>query len=188
MADDLITGYGSQRWAKDLSLGSERQKGKFRACFSCGADPTHTGSGPHGERDYDNALFVAITGGYSQFIDPQDDSGFLPGHSLVLCHECAHEACDKLPWLAKLIEPASSHAHTTAYMDAHPDHYGWDYDMANGTYYPKLAAKLFANGTCTNCGHGEEAHARKDGLALWECAEDGCEASPCWPGKVDGRS
>ena len=51
-----------------------------------------------------------------------------PDYEAVLCHDCAHALCDAVPWIHKLINPHGSHAHKTAYHDAHPDHYGWDYD------------------------------------------------------------
>lgn len=55
----------------------------------------------------------------------------LPGRpdiEAVICHECAHAACEALPWLARLISPATSHAHHYA---AHEQllaegHVGWD--------------------------------------------------------------
>ena len=52
-----------------------------------------------------------------------------PDYEAVLCHDCAHGLCDREPWLAKLLNPHGSHAHKTAWKNAHPDHYGWDYDM-----------------------------------------------------------
>lgn len=51
-----------------------------------------------------------------------------PDYEAVICHECAHEMWEKLPWLAKLIPSHNSHAHRTAYLQAHPDHRGWDTD------------------------------------------------------------
>ena len=52
-----------------------------------------------------------------------------PDYEAVLCHDCAHGLCEREPWLNKLIDPLRSHAHKTAYQNAHPDHFGWDYDM-----------------------------------------------------------
>jgi hypothetical protein len=49
-------------------------------------------------------------------------------YEAVICHECAHALCATVPWIEKLINPHGSHAHRTDYHDAHPDHYGWDYD------------------------------------------------------------
>jgi len=46
----------------------------------------------------------------------------------MLCHDCAHAACEALPWMKKLLNPHDSHSHRTAYVAEHPDHWGWDYD------------------------------------------------------------
>lgn len=47
---------------------------------------------------------------------------------VVICHDCAHDLCAKVPWFNKLIDPHRSHAHRTDWKDAHPEHWGWDYD------------------------------------------------------------
>jgi hypothetical protein len=36
--------------------------------------------------------------------------------------------CDLFPAFEKKINPHGSHSHKTSYVEAHPDHYGWDYD------------------------------------------------------------
>lgn len=179
---EYISSPANSEWTESLWT-DEVEKGRFRLCAACGKNPTYKSDHPSSEREYDNALFLAITGGYGQFTDPQDDRGFLPGWKLVLCHECAHDACDKLPWLSALLTPAQSHSHTQPYMDTHPDHYGWDYDMANGTYYSKLAEELFTKGACTVCGHSESAHAHREGMAIWRCSEKACPSHDCWVGK-----
>lgn len=51
----------------------------------------------------------------------------------VICHDCAHQACELLPWLGEWLDPERSHAHRTAYMEAHPDHFGWDYSAREGS-------------------------------------------------------
>ena len=51
-----------------------------------------------------------------------------PDYEAVLCHDCAHDMCAREPWLALLLNPHGSHAHKTEWKDAHPDHWGWDYD------------------------------------------------------------
>lgn len=99
---------------------------------------------------FDNALWIGFHGGYGMFTDnmeatlphvlgvPANEATYdvkrkLPGqpdHECVLCHDCAHEACDALPWMKRLIDPWSSHAHTAEYTESHPDHYGWDYSIA----------------------------------------------------------
>lgn len=50
----------------------------------------------------------------------------------MLCHECAHAACEALPWMKKLLNPHGSHSHRTSYVAEHPDHWGWDYDHRAG--------------------------------------------------------
>lgn len=50
-----------------------------------------------------------------------------PDHEAVICHDCAHVACDALPWLKRLIDPWASHSHRTSYVEENPTHYGWDY-------------------------------------------------------------
>lgn len=47
---------------------------------------------------------------------------------VVICHECAHQLCDTVPWVEKLLNSHSSHAHKTSYIEANPDHSGWDLD------------------------------------------------------------
>ncbi len=55
---------------------------------------------------YDNALEVRFDGGYGMFVDPIDED-----YRAIICHECAHDLCDTVPWIGKLINPFSSHAH-----------------------------------------------------------------------------
>lgn len=77
---------------------------------------------------FDNALWVEFSGGYAMFVE---SPMFLPDGKplrVVICHDCAHEACEKLPWMEKLIDPHGSHAHNAEYMAANPTHQGWDYD------------------------------------------------------------
>lgn len=98
-------------------------------CVSCGAKIYQRNErwNPHTQDvmvdvEADNALFIDITGGYAQFIDGV-------AYTVLLCHECSHDLCDQIPWLNKLLNPALSHSHKTEYKKAHPDHYGWDYDV-----------------------------------------------------------
>ena len=104
---------------------------------------------------FDNCLWIGFHGGYGMFIDNMDvhwpsngmdrfddDGNERPGwepefsvkrmlrgadEEAVICHDCAHEACEALPWMARLLNPVHSHAHRQEYHDAHPDHVGWDY-------------------------------------------------------------
>lgn len=93
--------------------------GFARPCVACGGTTTY-------EHEYDNALIVELFGGYGLFFDSLTSGNY----TLVFCHDCAHDACDKLPWLNALLKPADSHSHTQEYKESHPDHYGWDYDFA----------------------------------------------------------
>lgn len=78
-------------------------------------------------KQYDNALWITFDGGYGEFIDicTMEDAEH---HRAILCHECAHQLCDLVPWIHKLIDPHRSHSHKTSYIEQHPEHYGWDYD------------------------------------------------------------
>lgn len=49
-------------------------------------------------------------------------------HKVIICHECAHDLCATIPWFNRLIEPHNSHSHNVSYIEAHPEHWGWDYD------------------------------------------------------------
>lgn len=51
-----------------------------------------------------------------------------PDYEAVICHDCAHSLCAAFPWLDKLIQPYRSHSHRQEYIDANPDHPGWDID------------------------------------------------------------
>lgn len=75
---------------------------------------------------YDNALVIQFGGGYGMF---NDDYKHAPhyGAKVIICHDCAHDLCNKIPWLGELLDPYSSHAHITEYQEDHPEHIGWDY-------------------------------------------------------------
>ena len=38
-------------------------------------------------------------------------------YEAVICHECAHELCAKVPWLYQLINPPHSHSHKSKYYE-----------------------------------------------------------------------
>ena len=92
-------------------------------CYACDKllSPVFEGHGY--DNQCDNALEVEFFGGYGMFVDPIDDP-----YSAVICHECAHDLCDKIPWIKKLIDPHSSHSHKLDFIKENPNHYGWDYD------------------------------------------------------------
>jgi hypothetical protein len=80
----------------------------------------------HGDyRQFENALEVTFNGGYAEFIDVIDDPN---PYNAYICHECAHDLCEKIPWINRLINPHKSHSHKAEYVEANPDHFGWDYD------------------------------------------------------------
>ena len=77
---------------------------------------------------FDNALWIGFFGGYSMFVDEiGEGDDRLPGApyaAAVLCHECAHTLCDEHPWIAALLKPETSHAHS--YHKDWTGHSGWD--------------------------------------------------------------
>jgi len=104
---------------------------------------------------FDNAMWIGFHGGYGMFVDNMDVSwpangmdrfddegnenpGWKPeyvekrilkgaDYEAVICHDCAHAACEALPWMARLLNPVHSHAHRGEYHGQHPDHIGWDF-------------------------------------------------------------
>lgn len=129
------------------------ETGRFRRCVACGVQPTYTNlvaqAGPYTE--YDNVLILDLAGGYGMFFDNIEGN-----YTVVLCHDCAHEACEALPWLAALIEPARSHSHTEAYVRANPDHHGWDYDAA-WTHTSQVAADAREEQATDKLTHGKRS-------------------------------
>lgn len=106
-------------------------------CFNCSAELKSDSVNPDTEYQFDNALWVGFFGGYGMFVDDIDVSwGGAPrmlagaAEEAVICHECAHELCETVPWIKRLLRPQKSHAHTTEYWEANPDHEGWDKDSA----------------------------------------------------------
>jgi len=58
---------------------------------------------------YDNALHIRIEGGYGEFIDAIDPNR--DAYYSIICHECAHDLCEKVPWIGRWIQPDRSHTH-----------------------------------------------------------------------------
>jgi len=101
-------------------------------CFNCDVE-LKKDFGPESDYQFENALWVGFFGGYAMFVDDIDViSGYekrtLDGaaHEAVLCHDCAHELCESVPWIAKLIKPELSHSHVQEFWEKHPYHVGWD--------------------------------------------------------------
>ncbi len=57
-------------------------------------------------------------GGAPRILDPK------PDEEASICHECAHELCDAVPWIASLLRPLHSHSHRCD--EDWTDHEGWD--------------------------------------------------------------
>lgn len=103
-------------------------------CFKCNTELVPDGP-PNNQTKYqfDNALWLGLFGGYGMFVDNMTDfeprDSILKGsdYECVLCHDCAHQFMDDNPWLKKLFHPYNTHAHKSAYAEANPDHFGWDY-------------------------------------------------------------
>lgn len=88
------------------------------------------------ETDYqfDNAMWITFNGGYGMFIEssPFNNNDIEPIHfkdsdfEVVICHECSHDLCNKIPWIKDLLKPLKSHSHTQEFWDNNPDHEAWD--------------------------------------------------------------
>lgn len=94
-------------------------------CYACHAllRPDHANYGE--DFQLENALWVEFKGAYGMFTESRGYGGPDPA---VICHECAHDLCDKIPWALQLLNPHNSHSHRTDYVESHPGHFGWDYD------------------------------------------------------------
>jgi hypothetical protein len=90
-------------------------------CLSCGKTLEPVDISDAAEYQLDNALWVKFGGGYAMFIDPIDKDN-VP--EAVICHECAHDLCAKVPWIGKLLDPEHSHTHT--HGRNWTGHTGWD--------------------------------------------------------------
>lgn len=106
-------------------------------CYACSQElrPEWEDAPAHHEQ-WENALVVELSGGYGMFTDvltgdpgqvEDRGRGILAGQGslrVVICHGCAHGMCEALPWLDRLIAPASSHSHRLGSVP--DDHVGWD--------------------------------------------------------------
>lgn len=105
-------------------------------CISCGEKLKSVFEDQDALYQFDNALWIGFYGGYGMFIESKEMNGIESSTNVlkssdaeaVLCHDCAHDLCKKIPWIEKLINTHGSHSHTSEYIEGHPDHYGWDYD------------------------------------------------------------
>jgi hypothetical protein len=94
-------------------------------CYGC-AKRLVTAMSHDTDYQFDNALWVQFDGGYGMFIDPMGDERA----RVVICHECAHDLCDKVTWVGALLDPAKSHSHRAAACESLilEGHRGWDLD------------------------------------------------------------
>lgn len=67
-------------------------------------------------------MFVDNMEGFSSPLEGAD-------YAAVLCHDCAHDLCEKNPWIAALLRPELSHSHTKEFWKENPEHEGWDKEM-----------------------------------------------------------
>ncbi|MEI6237000.1 MAG: hypothetical protein WCP03_00155 [Candidatus Saccharibacteria bacterium] len=111
-------------------------------CFVCQKElePVFPNQFKKGSVQYNNALIVNMAGGYSMFVDPfpqewlfEEDrldtsdwvkKGRLDQCTAIICHDCAHDLCEKVSWINTLIEPKNTHSHRID-MDW-TGHTGWD--------------------------------------------------------------
>jgi hypothetical protein len=57
---------------------------------------------------YDNALHVRFDGGYGEFVDNYEGGD---RYYSIICHECAHDLCERVPWIKDVLRPERSHTH-----------------------------------------------------------------------------
>lgn len=52
-----------------------------------------------------------------------------PDYEAVICHECAHQLCETVPWIERLLEPLHSHSHKSQVCDElfAAGHIGWNF-------------------------------------------------------------
>lgn len=113
---------------------------------------------------FDNALWIELHGGYGMFVDegvgnrtgPYGLKGPRGEYVVVICHECAHELCETVPFFAKLIQPHRSHAHRTDTIPAllAAGHQGWDLDR-----HYREAAGDDGERDCADCGESFNVNA-----------------------------
>ena len=110
----------------------ELNDGDIHHCFACHTElkPVFPDLHERGGTQYDNALIVHVDGGYGMFVDTpalqysetdedielkqmSDDEkiqkGILDPFCVLICHDCAHDLCEKVPWMDRIVESESSH-------------------------------------------------------------------------------
>lgn len=103
-------------------------------CYSCDKPLT---SDDDTDYQFDNALWIQLHGGYGMFVDeignhtgPYGLKGPRGEYVIVICHECAHELCETVPFFKRLIDPHKSHSHRSSTIQnlVSQGHQGWDLD------------------------------------------------------------
>lgn len=122
--DSMVFEDGSEHITENPELIDEN----IHHCFACKKElvPVFLDLHEKGSVQYDNALIVNMAGGYGMFVDPlpqewlfEEDrldtsewvqKGRLDECTAIICHDCAHDLCEKVPWINSIIEPELSHA------------------------------------------------------------------------------
>lgn len=106
-------------------------------CRNCSVELKNEPINPESKYQFENALWVGFFGGYGMFVDDIDVSWSgaprtLPGaaEEAVICHDCAHELCETIPWIKELLRPDFSHSHREGFWQENPDHQSWERDAA----------------------------------------------------------
>lgn len=127
--DAITSGYCDQGCEHEHNqVNPELIDENIHQCFVCQKElePIFPDLFKKGSVQYNNALIVNMAGGYGMFVDPlpqewlsKEDrldtsewvkKGRLDECTAIICHDCAHDLCEKVPWMDSLIEPEYSHA------------------------------------------------------------------------------
>lgn len=91
---------------------------------------------------FKHALVLHREDGYGMFTD--DCFGLTEG-SVIICHDCAHQLSDTIPWMNKWIQPDGGHSHSVDEMEEliEQGHVGWDLGTMNiGNMWWRIATLL----------------------------------------------
>jgi len=104
-------------------------------CFACRQPlkPVFPDMHQRGASQYENALRISFDGSYEMFIDPpfmfiDEDEYIDPDEftkkgmledplSLIICHDCAHDLCNKVPWIKDLLDAENAHSHSANFEE-----------------------------------------------------------------------
>ena len=125
-----------------MLLSAERLKEqtngeKMTECINCGTTLQAVFKNEEETENYqfENALWIGFFGGYGMFVESRGVAGEPlseilaeegASHEAVICHDCATDFCEKVPWLKKLLGPEKAHSHTAEFWKKNPFHQGWD--------------------------------------------------------------